>query len=231
MFAISVAHLTLSMILYLMQWPYLCAIVVPEKPLKRLYRLRMAIAVLSRAQYLISDGIVVWRAWAIWYDNRWVRGSLLFSLFGTAGTCAASFGLAVSSGRSCSRTVTSIFLAVLNVLSNETHHQYPNIELNMLGTFGLLFTNFSATIAIAVKAWYVNFPDTAGSSGLISNLKGFTGGQSRSFSTAVAQKRRSRAYLRSSWNPERSTAYTGYEGFDLSPPCNADCQSPGVEPY
>lgn len=93
MFMISTAHLTLSMILYLMQWPYLCATVFPEKPLARLYRIQIAIIILARAQYLISDAVVVWRAWAVWYDNRWVRGSLLFSLFGTAGTCVASSDL------------------------------------------------------------------------------------------------------------------------------------------
>ncbi|EIM90632.1 uncharacterized protein STEHIDRAFT_144248 [Stereum hirsutum FP-91666 SS1] len=135
MFAISTAHLILSTILYLIQWPEICATLAPDGYYAKIWHMSMAISVLSRAQYLISDAIVVWRAWAVWYDNRWVRGSLLFSLFGTA--------------------VTSIYLAVLNVLSDQTQgvRQYPALEQNMLGTFGLLFTNFSATIAIAVKAW------------------------------------------------------------------------------
>lgn len=199
MFAISTAHLTLSMILYLMQWPYLCATVFPETPLARLYRIRGAIAVLARAQYLISDAVVVWRAWAVWYDNRWVRGSLLFSLSGTAGTCLASYYLSVSVKRSYLQLVTSIFLAVLNVLSNKSHgtHQYPALEQNLLGTFGLLFTNFSATIAIAVKAWYVSFLVTMALNGLIFDLPGFIDDPSNSFSIAVARRRRSKECSRS----------------------------------
>lgn len=156
MFAISTAHLILSMILYLMQWPYICATVAPDGYFTKIYRLNMAISVMSRAQYLISDAVVVWRAWAVWYDNRWVRGSLLFSLLGTAGTRMMPSSLSTSVRYTSLRTVTSIFLAVLNVLSDKTHHQYPTLEQNMLGTFALLFTNFGATIAIAVKAWYVD---------------------------------------------------------------------------
>lgn len=161
MFAISTAHLVLSTILYLIQWPEICATVAPDGYYAKIWRMSMAISVLSRAQYLISDAIVVWRAWAVWYDNRWVRGGLLLSLFGTAGTCMIAFYLPVSVTRSCARLVTSIYLAVLTVLSDQTQgvHTYPALEQNMLGTFGLLFTNFSATIAIAVKAWYVNFLD------------------------------------------------------------------------
>lgn len=90
MFSISTAHLILSMLVYLMQWPYLCATVFPDGRLTTIYRLVMAISVLSRAQYLISDAVAVWRAWAVWYDTDcWVRGSLLFSLLGTAGTSLA----------------------------------------------------------------------------------------------------------------------------------------------
>lgn len=55
-----------------------------------------------------------------------------------------------------SLTVTSVFLAVLDVLEIKLGHQYPTLEQNMLGTFALLFTNFGATAAIAIKMWWVD---------------------------------------------------------------------------
>lgn len=49
--------------------------------------------------------------------------------------------------------VTSIYLAVLNVLTVTIPHEYPTVEKNMLGTFPLMFTNAIATILIAYKTW------------------------------------------------------------------------------
>lgn len=52
--------------------------------------------------------------------------------------------------------VTSVILAVLDVLENEKGEAlHPTLEKNMLGTFGLLVTNFGATALIAYKAWFV----------------------------------------------------------------------------
>lgn len=86
MFSISTAHLVIHLLWYLIQWPYICATVAPDGYYARLDRMYEAIELLGRAQYLISDVVVVWRAWVIWHGNWWVRGSLLFCLLATAGT-------------------------------------------------------------------------------------------------------------------------------------------------
>lgn len=44
----------------------------------------------------------------------------------------------------------------------------------MLGTFALLFTNFAATIAIAVKTWYIIFFCWRSCVSLIVEFKGYT---------------------------------------------------------
>lgn len=86
MFSISTAHLVIHLLWYIIQWPYICATVAPDGYFARLNRMYESIELLGRAQYLISDVIVVWRAWVIWPRNRWVRGSLAFCLLATAGT-------------------------------------------------------------------------------------------------------------------------------------------------
>lgn len=88
MFAISTAHLVITMLSFLIQWPYICATVAPDSFYAQLEWMNIAIDVMGRTQYFISDCVVVWRAWVIWYDKRWIRVFLLFSLLGTAGTCS-----------------------------------------------------------------------------------------------------------------------------------------------
>ncbi|EIM79225.1 uncharacterized protein STEHIDRAFT_173208 [Stereum hirsutum FP-91666 SS1] len=133
MFAISTAHLIITTLSFLIQWPYICATVAPDSFYAQLEWMNIAIDVMGRTQYFISDCVVVWRAWVIWYDKRWIRMFLLFSLLGTA--------------------VTGSVLVVLNVREIKFDNHYTALEWNMLGTFGLFVTNFGATIAIAVKAW------------------------------------------------------------------------------
>ncbi|KAL1719740.1 hypothetical protein EV715DRAFT_198479 [Schizophyllum commune] len=41
------------------------------------------IGVTDRMQYVLSDAVLVWRAWCLWPDNRLVKGLLLFLMGGT----------------------------------------------------------------------------------------------------------------------------------------------------
>lgn len=133
MITISTAHFILNILYYILQFPTLGA--TYEDPTALLNRLYGAQACLRRVTYLLSDVIVVWRAWIIWDRNLFVRIALGVSLLGTA--------------------VTSVILAVFNVLSYEKGKgaNYSRTEVNLLGTFGLLFTNFGCTALIAIKAW------------------------------------------------------------------------------
>lgn len=47
-------------------------------------RMWASIECLERAQYLLGDVIIVWRAWSLWQDNLWARVFLAISLLGTA---------------------------------------------------------------------------------------------------------------------------------------------------
>ncbi|KAF8895817.1 hypothetical protein CPB85DRAFT_1329304 [Mucidula mucida] len=82
--------------------------------------------ILRRVSYFISDAVVVWRTWCIWYDNLWVRGYLVLVLAATGATSIA----------------TAVMDSKLNPLTS-----------NMLGTFCLLVTNFSTTVLCAYKVW------------------------------------------------------------------------------
>ncbi|EIM90635.1 uncharacterized protein STEHIDRAFT_165195 [Stereum hirsutum FP-91666 SS1] len=128
----STAHLILTLVHSILQFPYICALSTPPGLTNALPRMITANDLLERAQYLVSDAVVVWRACAIWSGNVAVYVGLGFCFTVTA--------------------VTSIFLAVLNVLTAEGH-KYTTLEKNMLGTLPLLATNFFATALIAYKAW------------------------------------------------------------------------------
>lgn len=132
MITISTSHLILNLLYFFIELEPLAATYHDSNALLR--RMNSAQQLLRRVAYLLSDIIVVWRAWIIWKHNVGVRVFLSISIFGTA--------------------VTSVILAVLDVLENEKGEAlHPTLEKNMLGTFGLLVTNFGATALIAYKAW------------------------------------------------------------------------------
>lgn len=131
MITISTSHLILNLLYFFIELEPLAATYHDSNALLR--RMNSAQQLLRRVAYLLSDIIVVWRAWIIWKHNVGVRVFLSISIFGTA--------------------VTSVILAVLDVLENEKGEAlHPTLEKNMLGTFGLLVTNFGATALIAYKA-------------------------------------------------------------------------------
>jgi hypothetical protein len=101
---------------------------------------------------VISDIIVVWRAWVIWFDNRrmqWFFAFCLATIIGKFHLCLNIFPIA-----DVSFSVTSFAFASMSVLSFiKGHERWSNLTLNFLGTFPLLFTNFVATSSIMYKAW------------------------------------------------------------------------------
>ncbi|KAF7330059.1 hypothetical protein MKEN_00270000 [Mycena kentingensis (nom. inval.)] len=128
----ATAHLALYMASILVQFPTLAAEYVDPETL--LQRFSIARTCLRRLTYFLSDIIVVWRAWVIWSDHRLVHAFLAICLVGTGAT--------------------SLTLLVWNF--NSTFHgtRYDRDAQNFLGTFGLLFTNFTATALIGYKLWY-----------------------------------------------------------------------------
>jgi hypothetical protein len=51
-------------------------------------------------------------------------------------------------------SVTSIAVAAMNALSFiKGHERWPDMTLNFMGTFPLLFTNFVVTVSIMFKTW------------------------------------------------------------------------------
>ncbi|KAF7353912.1 hypothetical protein MVEN_01077300 [Mycena venus] len=131
----ATAHLALYMGYILLQFPTLAAEYVdPSVILDRLY---ISQTWLRRITYFLSDIIVVWRAWVIWQENRYVHAAL--------AVCILTTG------------VTSLTLAVFNTKTTFQGTHYSRDTQNFLGTFGLLVTNFFATALIIWKLWKVQY--------------------------------------------------------------------------
>ncbi|KAJ7490894.1 hypothetical protein FB451DRAFT_1221323 [Mycena latifolia] len=128
----ATAHLGLYMGYILLQFPTLAAEYV--NPIVILKRLDITQTCLRRLTYFLSDIIVVWRAWVIWQESRIVHAGLAVCLIATGAT--------------------SLTLAVFNFKSEFHGVHYPRLTQNFLGTFGLLVTNFTATVLISYKLWY-----------------------------------------------------------------------------
>ncbi|KAF8893254.1 hypothetical protein CPB85DRAFT_1440728 [Mucidula mucida] len=130
MFGLCTAHVYLYTKFFTIQFPTLSSdpeSFNPEWLVAECDRLQVITMILRRIAYFLSDAVVVWRTWCIWYDNAFVRAYLALVLIATGAT---SITTGIMYGR-----------------------QTPN-ESNMLGTFCLLVTNFSTTILCAYKVWY-----------------------------------------------------------------------------
>lgn len=86
----STAHLILTLVHSIIQLPYICALEDPPGVTSTLSRLVATNNLLERAQYLLSDAVVVWRACAIWPGNVFVHVGLVLCFFITAGMPQAS---------------------------------------------------------------------------------------------------------------------------------------------
>ncbi|KAL1676822.1 hypothetical protein EV122DRAFT_215535 [Schizophyllum commune] len=87
--------------------------------------------VLSCVNYLISDMLVVWRAWVIWPDNIFVRGLLVASM-----SCSLAGTLFELVSQTASYTWIAYGLPVACMAST------------------LCLTNVIATVLIGVRYWY-----------------------------------------------------------------------------
>ncbi|KAJ7494279.1 hypothetical protein B0H11DRAFT_930795 [Mycena galericulata] len=128
----ATVHLGLHIPFFILQFPTLTADHVDPTPV--LKKLDVVQTTLRRLIYFLSDVVVVWRAWAIWSDNRIVKITLAVCLLATF--------------------ITSLILYVFNVNTIENNYQYPTLTQNFLGTFCLLVTNATSTSLIGYKLWY-----------------------------------------------------------------------------
>ncbi|KAJ7595431.1 hypothetical protein C8J56DRAFT_883648 [Mycena floridula] len=107
----------------------------PPDVYQLMVNLKILINILTRVQFLISDSIVVWRAWVIWNDHRQVHTLLVFCLIGSAvGT-----------------TIDFTF-ATLWELGNDKFT--PTGPRTLIMILPLLLTNLIATALIGYKVWY-----------------------------------------------------------------------------
>ncbi|KAL1746660.1 hypothetical protein HDZ31DRAFT_33635 [Schizophyllum fasciatum] len=95
--------------------------------------LNIALAVSARMNYILSDAIVVWRAWVLWKESECVK----------RGLCLCMLGTFVGTVIECVWSLQSTF-------SGEVEMMKQTLAM----TIPLLLTNVVATTLIAVQCWY-----------------------------------------------------------------------------
>lgn len=108
---------------------------VPTAPTPAILSLMTALnktdLTLSRVSCILSDLIVVWRAWALWPDNRVVKALLVLCMAGTVGGTIGDIVLVHIGGMSRSARMARLLLSILPIL----------------------LTNIVATAAVWGKVW------------------------------------------------------------------------------
>ncbi|KAI5899679.1 uncharacterized protein SCHCODRAFT_01146212 [Schizophyllum commune H4-8] len=94
-------------------------------------RINAAIAVFKRLNYIMSDTIVVWRAWILWPDSRFAKGALLVCMCGS---------------------VVGAVTDCVWILKPIGVYQVSNARTLMI-TIPLLLTNLVATTLIGARIW------------------------------------------------------------------------------
>ncbi|KAL1685897.1 hypothetical protein GGG16DRAFT_97417 [Schizophyllum commune] len=110
---------------YLLQVPPY--IIVPNDPANLVTRLNIVSTLAWRYNYLVSDAIVIWRAWVLWPDNLFVKIILL------SGMCGSIAGIVLEyvwSLHTVESTIKSLALTI------------PEVYINL-----------SATILVGIQAW------------------------------------------------------------------------------
>ncbi|KAL1662842.1 hypothetical protein GGF50DRAFT_103686 [Schizophyllum commune] len=110
---------------YLLQVPLY--IIVPNDPANLVTRLNIVSTLAWRYNYLVSDAIVIWRAWVLWPDNLLVKIILL------SGMCGSIAGIVLEyiwSLHTVESTIKSLALTI------------PEVYINL-----------SATILVGIQAW------------------------------------------------------------------------------
>ncbi|KAJ3799791.1 hypothetical protein GGU11DRAFT_775866 [Lentinula aff. detonsa] len=138
----------LNVVIFIGQTGNLVAIIVSElkimqslgeilyDPTQALEHWEVAIVVFSRMNYLISDAIVIWRAWVLYDDRLYLR--ILLILCGLGST----IGVALDSA-----------FVLKQAFSNGTGEATALTRIRVLMPVMLLITNIIATAIIALKVW------------------------------------------------------------------------------
>ncbi|KAL1729737.1 hypothetical protein EV714DRAFT_237274 [Schizophyllum commune] len=144
-FIASSIGLATQMLAFVTQCPLID--LFPTDPRTLAYRLAVLHVVSCRINYVLSDALLVWRAWVLWHDQRVVHGLLAFCLI-------------LSSGKNFLRI---IILAVDRRLSQvgvvyETASLPSRIWSNDLRStliinLPLLLTNVVATALVGLRVW------------------------------------------------------------------------------
>ncbi|KAI4519697.1 hypothetical protein K525DRAFT_271504 [Schizophyllum commune Loenen D] len=131
LFLLSTISVTLGVLFYLIQFPTGYGDTALDLT-DFLDRLIVVLAVAARLNYLISDGVVVWRAWTLWIDNRSAQGVLL--------TCM------------CGSTIGTTVECVWSLQSTRRGQTESATQTLML-TVPLLATNIVSTALVAIRVW------------------------------------------------------------------------------
>ncbi|KAL1740338.1 hypothetical protein HDZ31DRAFT_76953, partial [Schizophyllum fasciatum] len=132
LFLIASVNITLDILFYLVQLPGMFG---PYESwdrgiLKETWRFRVVQSVNARLSYLISDIIVVWRAWVLWPDSLLVKGLLLMC------ACGSTVGV----------TLDCVWVMI-------EPGAIPMAARTLTRTLTLLFTNVVATGLVGIRAW------------------------------------------------------------------------------
>ncbi|KAL1678276.1 hypothetical protein EV122DRAFT_212417, partial [Schizophyllum commune] len=131
LFFLSTISVTLGVLFYLIQFPTGYGGTILDLT-DFLDRLIVVLAVAARLNYLISDGIVVWRAWTLWIDHRFAKGVLL------ACMCGSTIGT----------TVECVWS-----LQSTRRGQTESATQTLMLTVHLLATNIVSTVLVAIRVW------------------------------------------------------------------------------
>ncbi|KAL1717384.1 S-adenosyl-L-methionine-dependent methyltransferase [Schizophyllum commune] len=91
LFVSSTIAVAVDVSFYVIQMPAFGA--APIDLVGLLTRMNVVIGVAFRFNYIVSDAIVVWRAWVLWPDSRIARAVLLLCMTGSSASSLKRFGL------------------------------------------------------------------------------------------------------------------------------------------
>ncbi|KAJ7595333.1 hypothetical protein C8J56DRAFT_1159853 [Mycena floridula] len=131
MFLCSTLHVAVEIGYYFIQLP---ALGYNPPDLNKLIKVLTDLAIFNSLIYVISDSVVVWRAWVIWPDYWWVRVLLIFCLFGTFVGVSIDFA----------------FGTLFNLGNNKF---VPTGPRTLILTLPLFLTNLTSTLLMGYKVW------------------------------------------------------------------------------
>ncbi|KAL1672424.1 hypothetical protein EV122DRAFT_294876 [Schizophyllum commune] len=131
LFVSSTSEVALEILFYVVQAPMILATDLGGV-YDLLFRLYLATEICFRFNFIMSDAIVIWRAWVLWRDNRIVKGILSLCM-------AGSLVLPI---------VECVFW-VRDAMGEPVPHL-----MSLMVTTPLLVTNSVTTILVGFQVWY-----------------------------------------------------------------------------